>query len=82
MVLRRPHLKMGERDLFEVLAEHNVTLFKKFNAEKIVVLSPHCYNTFKSDKPYSEANLNVQHYTQFLAEAIKLWKTQTLKNRQ
>ena len=63
-------LRMGEKGLFEELAEHNISMFKKLDAEKIVTLSPHCYNTFKNDKPYKDANLNVQHYTQFLAEAI------------
>jgi Fe-S oxidoreductase len=67
-------LRLGEKGLFEMLAEHNVSMFKKFDAEKIVTLSPHCYNTFKNDKPYSEAALNVQHYTEFLAEAIKQGK--------
>jgi Fe-S oxidoreductase len=66
--------RMGERGLFEVLAEHNISMFKKFNAEKIVTLSPHCYNTFKNDKPYSEMGLKVQHYTQFLSEALKSGK--------
>ncbi|NWG10962.1 succinate dehydrogenase iron-sulfur subunit [Candidatus Bathyarchaeota archaeon] len=67
-------LRLGEKGLFEMLAEHNVNMFKKFDAKKIVTLSPHCYNTFKHDKPYSDAALNVQHYTQFLAEAIKQGK--------
>jgi succinate dehydrogenase/fumarate reductase iron-sulfur protein len=64
-------LRLGEKGLFEELAQHNISMFKKFDAKKIVTLSPHCYNTFKNDKPYSEAGLNVQHYTQFLAEAIE-----------
>jgi succinate dehydrogenase/fumarate reductase iron-sulfur protein len=64
-------LRLGEKGLFEELAEHNVSVFKKFDAKKIVTLSPHCYNTFKNDKPYSDAGLNVQHYTQFLVEAIE-----------
>jgi len=64
-------LRLGEKGLFEELAEHNIAMFKKFDAQRIVTLSPHCYNTFKNDKPYSEAGLNVQHYTQFLAEAIQ-----------
>jgi len=63
-------LRLGEKGLFEMLAEHNVDIFKKFYAEKIVTLSPHCYNTFRNDKPYSDLGLNVQHYTQFVAEAI------------
>ena len=64
-------LRMGEKGLFEELAEHNVSMFKKFDADKIVTLSPHCYNTFKNDKPYKDAALKVQHYTQFLAEALQ-----------
>lgn len=64
-------LRLGEKGLFEELAGHNISMFKKFEAEKIVTLSPHCYNTFKNDKPYSDAGLNVQHYTQFLSEALE-----------
>jgi len=64
-------MRLGEKGLFEELAEHNIAKFKEFGAKKIVTLSPHCYNTFKNDKPYSDAGLNVQHYTQFLADAIE-----------
>ena len=64
-------LRMGEKGLFEELAEHNISMFKQFDAKKIVTLSPHCFNTFKNDKPYKDAGLNVQHYTQFLAEAVQ-----------
>ena len=64
-------LRLGEKGLFEMLAEHNISTFEKFNAEKIIMLSPHCYNTFKSDKPYSDKGLRIQHYTEFLAETIK-----------
>jgi succinate dehydrogenase/fumarate reductase iron-sulfur protein len=77
-------LRLGEKGLFEMLAEHNVDMFRKFGAEKIVTLSPHCYNTFKNDKPYSSAGLNVQHYTQFIAEAIdkgKLKLSNALKKK-
>jgi Fe-S oxidoreductase len=72
-------LRMGEKGLFEELALHNIEMFKKLNGRKIVTLSPHCYNTFKNDKPYSDARLNVEHYTQFLAEAIKQDKIKSTK---
>jgi Fe-S oxidoreductase len=42
-------------------------------------LSPHCFNTFKNDKPYADEKLNVQHYTQFLAEAIQQGKIKLSK---
>jgi succinate dehydrogenase/fumarate reductase iron-sulfur protein len=77
-------IRLGEKGLFESLAEHNVGAFKSFDAKKIVTLSPHCYNTFKNDKPYADANLSVQHYTQFIAEAIeqgKIKPTKTVKKK-
>jgi len=64
-------LRLGEKGLFETLAEHNASMFEKLDAERIVALSPHCYNTFKNDKPYSDAKLHVQHYTRFVAEKIE-----------
>lgn len=64
-------LRLGERGLFETLAEHNISEFENFDSERIVALSPHCYNTFRNDKPYSDVGLQVQHYTQFIAEAIE-----------
>jgi len=64
-------LRLGEKGLFETLAEHNLSMFEKFGADRIITLSPHCYNTFTHDKPYTNAKLNVQHYTQFVAEKIE-----------
>ncbi len=63
-------LRLGEKGLFEVLAEHNASLFQKYDFERIVTISPHCYHTFKNDKPYADLRINVQHYTQLLAQAI------------
>jgi len=63
-------LRMGEKGLYEMLAEHNVDTLQKFRADRIVTISPHCYHTLKNEKPYKDLNLNVQHYTQFLAELL------------
>ncbi len=73
-------LRLGEKGLFEELAQHNIAMFKKVDAQKIVTLSPHCYNTFKNDKPYSDFKFNVQHYTQFLAEAMQEGKLKLSKS--
>ncbi len=73
-------LRLGEKGLFEDLAEHNLSMFKEFEAEKILTLSPHCYNTFKNVKPYSNARLHVQHYTEFVAEAIDSGKLRLSKS--
>ncbi|UCE44048.1 MAG: 4Fe-4S dicluster domain-containing protein, partial [Candidatus Bathyarchaeota archaeon] len=63
-------LRLGEKGLFEELAEHNISMFKEYNFNKTVTLSPHCYYVFKNEKPYTDARINTQHHTQFLAEAI------------
>jgi len=72
-------LRLGEKGLFEMLAEHNVSMFEKFEAQTLLTLSPHCYDAFKNDEPYKSKRLNVQHYTQFLAEAIESGKLSLLK---
>ncbi|MCJ7664394.1 MAG: succinate dehydrogenase iron-sulfur subunit, partial [Desulfobacterales bacterium] len=77
-------LRLGEKGLFEMLAEHNLSMFKKFGVNKIVTLSPHCFHTFTHDKPYTDDGLNVQHYTQFIAEALEQGKfklSKALKKR-
>ena len=77
-------LRLGEKGLFEELAEHNISLFKKYDCDTVVTLSPHCYHAFKNEKPYADVQINVQHYTQFLAESIengKLKPTRVVKKR-
>lgn len=72
-------LRLGERGLFEELAEHNVALFRKYGFKRVVTLSPHCYYVFNNEKPYTDVKMNVQHYSQFLAEAIKNGKLKPTK---
>jgi len=73
-------LRLGEKGLFEDLAEHNINQFKKYKYNKIVTLSPHCFHTFKNDEPYATEKLNVQHFTEFAADAIKNGKIEITKN--
>jgi len=72
-------LRLGEKGLFEELAEHNVSMFEKYGVENIIVVSPHCYNTMKNDAPYKELKLNVKHHTQVIAEAIENGKLKPKK---
>ncbi|MFQ5758843.1 MAG: (Fe-S)-binding protein, partial [Candidatus Bathyarchaeia archaeon] len=55
-----------------------------YDFNTVVTLSPHCYYVFKKEKPYVDVKLNVQHYTQFLAEALEngsLRPTRAVKER-
>jgi Fe-S oxidoreductase len=61
---------MGEEGLFEIMVEDNVELFKECGADRMVTTSPHCYNTFTNEYEGLD-NLQVQHYTQFVARLIE-----------
>ncbi len=61
---------MGEKGLFEILAEKNISLFKKLGVRKIVTLSPHAYNAIKNLYPWYGGEFEVVHYTQLLFELI------------
>lgn len=60
--------RLGEQGLFEELSRSNIELINSRHAERIVTISPHCYNAFKHD--YPGLKLPVFHYTQLLAELL------------
>lgn len=71
--------KMGEEGLFEMLAEENISIFKKYGISKMVTISPHCYNTFKNDYSKFTSTLEVKHCTEFLSELVGAKKLQLKK---
>lgn len=62
---------LGERGLFQYLAEKNIAMFKNRGVKKIVTLSPHAYNTIKNDYPCLGGNFEVVHYSQLLNKHIE-----------
>jgi Fe-S oxidoreductase len=68
---------LGELGLFEKFAKQNLEIFKKYSISRIITVSPHDYNAFKKlyptllGKDWLEMNINIQHYTQVIADAIK-----------
>jgi Fe-S oxidoreductase len=58
---------LGEKGLFEELAETNLNLFDQYGIQKIVTTSPHCFHAFKNRYP---KKLQVQHSTQYFADLI------------
>ena len=57
----------GETGLFEMMAEHNIEVFNRYEWNTLVVTGPHEYNAFKNEYPKMGFERPVQHYTQFLA---------------
>jgi Fe-S oxidoreductase len=60
----------GETGLFEMLAEHNIATFRKYEFKRLVVMDPHAYNAFKNFYPKLGWEGEVLHYTQFLAPLV------------
>ncbi len=61
--------RLGEEGLFEMCDEENVELLNSYNVDRIVTVSPHCYNTFK--KEYHGLKTPVLHYTELVAQLIE-----------
>ena len=69
--------RMGEETLFKKLAKDNTALFKKIGIQRIITISPHCFNAFKND--YPDLNIPVLHYTQVLVDLIEKGKLKLSK---
>jgi len=59
---------LGEKGLFGILMEDNLSLFDRYGVTEIITTSPHCFNVFKNR--YGSKDLAVQHYTQHLANLM------------
>lgn len=65
---------VGEKGLFQHLAQENIKTFKKHGIKKIITLSPHAYNTIKNDYPLFGGDFEVVHYTQMLRDLMEAKK--------
>jgi len=63
--------KAGSEGTFQDLAKSNIQTFAESGAKKVLVSSPHCYHTFKSEYPELGAEFDATHYTQFLARLLE-----------
>ncbi len=63
--------KAGDENLFQSLAQSNISTFVEAGVKKIVTSSPHCYYTFKNEYPELGGNFEVIHFTQYLSELIE-----------
>ena len=65
-----PAWRLGEKGLFDYMAEENIKTFEECNVNQILTVCPHSYHTFVNDYPKKEKSLKIQHYTQFLNDLI------------
>jgi dimethylglycine catabolism B len=61
----------GERGLFEMMAQKNGQIFKRFKFNEIITTDPHAFNALKNEYPALGISYPVKHYTQFLHERLE-----------
>lgn len=69
----------GERGLFEMLAEHNIAAFEKYEWNRMLVTGPHEFNAFKNEYPKLGFERPIVHYTRFLVEHLDRLKPRLKK---
>ena len=61
----------GERGLFEMMAQKNGQIFRRYKFNEIITTDPHAFNALKNEYPSLGVSYPVRHYTQFLHERIE-----------
>jgi len=63
--------RLGDKALFDGLANDNKNLFRASGVKSIVTISPHCMNTFIKEYNGLSESLSIAHYTEFLENILK-----------
>ena len=71
--------KAGDENLFQSLAQANISSFIENGVKRIIVTSPHCYHAFKNEYPELGGNFEVMHFSQYLAQLIEEGKLKFTK---
>jgi Fe-S oxidoreductase len=61
----------GERGLFEMMAQKNGQLLRRYKFNEILTTDPHAYNAFKNEYPAQGVSYPVRHYTEFLFDHLE-----------
>lgn len=66
-----PARQLGDEGLFAELSEKTKEAVLKSGVKEVVTVSPHCYNSFKTEYPESFKKLKVQHYTEYFSSLMQ-----------
>jgi Fe-S oxidoreductase/nitrate reductase gamma subunit len=62
--------RLGNEYIAQRLIQANLEVFDRYRVRKILVICPHCYNTFNNEYPDFGGNFEVVHHTQFIEQLI------------
>lgn len=60
-------LSLGHKEYFDEISTRTAEIFHQKGVEKIITISPHCYDVFKNHYPNHCSSFEPMHYTQYLA---------------
>jgi Fe-S oxidoreductase len=63
-------LSVGHQPYFQDIIQHTLGVFREHSVEKLVTISPHCYDVFQNHYPRETNGIQPLHYTQFLADIV------------
>jgi Fe-S oxidoreductase len=63
--------KIGDEELFQKLAQGNISLFQDKGVRKIITTSPHCLYTFRQEYPELGGEFEVVHHSRLLAQLVR-----------
>jgi Fe-S oxidoreductase/nitrate reductase gamma subunit len=66
-----PARRAGNEYLYQMLAQTNIDVFRRYNVNKILTTCPHCYNTLKVEYPQLGFQADVIHHAEFLKKEIE-----------
>ncbi|MDX2481099.1 MAG: heterodisulfide reductase-related iron-sulfur binding cluster [Desulfuromusa sp.] len=66
-----PMRKMGNEYLYQMLASEMIEQIKGYGVTQIVTTCPHCFNTLNKDYRDLGLDVEVSHYTDYLAELLE-----------
>ena len=69
-----PMRKMGNEYLYQMQAGENIEQLNSYGIKQIVTTCPHCFNTLNKDYRDLGLDIDIKHYTTYLAELLEQGK--------
>jgi Fe-S oxidoreductase len=69
-----PMRKMGNEYLYQMQASENIEQFNGYGIKQIVTTCPHCFNTLNKDYRDLGLDIDIKHYTEYLADLLEQGK--------
>lgn len=66
-----PARRMGHELQFQIMAQQNIEIMKRYGVKKVVTACPHCLEVLKNEYPQFGGEFEVFHHTELLGRLIR-----------